>query len=47
MSRQEIKEHYKKNTTTDQFMLRHNKQIEGRIYVAKKTFNVATMIIST
>ena len=29
MSQQEIKEQYKKNTATDQFMLRHNEKYKA------------------
>ena len=47
MSRQEIENQYRKNTVTDQFMLRHNKKIEGRIYVTTESFNIATLIIAT
>ena len=47
MLRQEIKEQYKKNIATYQFMLQHNKKIEGRIYVITESFNVATLIITT
>ena len=48
MSRQEIKEQYRKNIVTYYFMLQHNiKKIEGRIYVMTESFNVATLIFTT
>ena len=47
LSRQEVKDQYRKNTTADKFMLHHIEKTEGRISVAIESSSVATLIIAT
>ena len=47
LSRQEIKELYRKNTVTDKFMFQHNEEKKGKISIATESSSVATLITAT